>query len=268
MTVVGVIIPVRNEVENISMVLDALQQQSLPAGGVVIVDDGSTDGTQELAARHPISPEIVRLEPRESRFKATEREFAAVRNLGLKRLEEICSHMDFLMFQDADIIIPRRYIEALIGVMRNPKVAIASGIVKGEENYLEPRGSGRLVQMDFWHRIGGKFPEKVGWDSYVNLKALQLGYQWYIARDLVMLPLRPTSPKQGYIGVTMKALGFHWLRFLFTATRNLPTHPRKTWKDLRDYWSLPESELYEKELRSFVRDWSEPRSLKKLKRRA
>lgn len=46
---VSVIIPARNEAENLPRLLRSISQQQSPPGEVIVVDDGSTDGTDEVA---------------------------------------------------------------------------------------------------------------------------------------------------------------------------------------------------------------------------
>jgi glycosyltransferase involved in cell wall biosynthesis len=49
---VSVVIPARDEAENLPNLLASLQDQTLPPAEVVVVDDGSGDGTGEIAARY------------------------------------------------------------------------------------------------------------------------------------------------------------------------------------------------------------------------
>src|ERR1700733_10289017 len=52
---ISVLIPARNEEENIERLLQALQQQIFPAGSfeVMVIDDHSTDATAAIVARFP-----------------------------------------------------------------------------------------------------------------------------------------------------------------------------------------------------------------------
>ncbi|WP_188964128.1 glycosyltransferase [Deinococcus aquiradiocola] len=47
-----VVIPARNEQEVLPALLAALQRQTFPPDEVIVVDNGSTDGTADVAARH------------------------------------------------------------------------------------------------------------------------------------------------------------------------------------------------------------------------
>lgn len=48
----SVIIPARNEAHNLPRLLDSITSQANPPLEVIVVDDGSTDGTSEIAANH------------------------------------------------------------------------------------------------------------------------------------------------------------------------------------------------------------------------
>ncbi len=56
---VSVIIPTYNGGGYIGETLDALARQSVPIHEVVVVDDGSTDGSAALAQSHPIGPLVI-----------------------------------------------------------------------------------------------------------------------------------------------------------------------------------------------------------------
>lgn len=83
------IVPVLNEAANLGAVLDALAGQS-DAGPfeVLVVDNGSTDGTPELAAAHPLGPRVLR-EPTRGPYAARNAGIAAARG-------------EVLAFTDAD----------------------------------------------------------------------------------------------------------------------------------------------------------------------
>jgi hypothetical protein len=89
----SVVIPVRNMNYSLPTVLDALAAQEISrVPEVIVVDDGSDDGTAEAARRHPLRPVVVAM-PR--------RGAGAARNVGA-----FLAAGDTVVFADADMLLP------------------------------------------------------------------------------------------------------------------------------------------------------------------
>jgi cellulose synthase/poly-beta-1,6-N-acetylglucosamine synthase-like glycosyltransferase len=87
----SVVIPVRNY--SLPTVLDALAaQETAEAHEVIVVDDGSVDGTAEAARRHPLRPAVVAMPMRGA---------GAARNVGA-----FLASGDTVVFADADMLLP------------------------------------------------------------------------------------------------------------------------------------------------------------------
>ena len=87
---ITIVIPVRNGARTLAACLEAACAAALPNNEVVVVDDGSTDETATIAARHPCR--LVRL--------GNSRGASAARNAGAA-----AAHGDTLFFTDADCIL-------------------------------------------------------------------------------------------------------------------------------------------------------------------
>ena len=61
MPAVSVIVPAHNAAGLLPRCLDALADQSFPRFEAIVVDDGSSDGTAEVAEAHRLAPRVVRL---------------------------------------------------------------------------------------------------------------------------------------------------------------------------------------------------------------
>src|ERR1041384_7832955 len=58
---ISVVVPVRNEEDSISALLEALLAQTLPPNEIVIVDGGSTDDTAEIVDQYTLKHNQIRL---------------------------------------------------------------------------------------------------------------------------------------------------------------------------------------------------------------
>ena len=121
---IGVVIPCHNAAPWLQETLDSLLGQSLPPDEILVVDDGSTDGSQVIAEGY--GPE-VRVISRTSGSAAKTRNFGADHVQG-----------QALMFLDADDVLDPAALETLsAGLMRAP-----GGIALAPWRRLEQDGGG------------------------------------------------------------------------------------------------------------------------------
>lgn len=184
MPAIDVVMPCFNAEMYIQEALDSVFSQSLPAGTVVVVDDGSTDSSASIAGRFGKRVLLIR-QPNAG--------ISAARNAGLAA----CSS-PLVAFLDADDIWPidsleRRY-EYLYA---NPQM---NGVFASLQNFLSPeldaadaaryrvdlapaaaRFPGTLlVQLEAFRRIGGfdvtlKVGEMIEWIARAAASGLQFG---------------------------------------------------------------------------------------------
>lgn len=130
---VSVVIPVLNGAHTIAATLDALAKQA-SAGSrcdVIVVDNGSTDGTAEVVERFA----GVRL------LHEARRGAAAARNCGLR-----ATPADVVVFCDADTIPTRRWLAEMVRAFDDPATVLAAGQIvcyppkTAAERYLAASG--------------------------------------------------------------------------------------------------------------------------------
>ena len=115
---ISVIVPVYNVEAYLETCLESLAQQSISDLEVVMVDDGSTDSSADIAARYV---------ERDPRFKLVHQKNAglgAARNTGVPHATG-----EFVAFVDSDDVVPRHAYELLVGALDRTGSDFASGNV-------------------------------------------------------------------------------------------------------------------------------------------
>lgn len=249
---VATIIPARNEEKFIGETLAALLNQDITDNNIIVVNDGSEDKTKEVVNSFP-NIELINIENRGFDAHGTPN-LAKVINQGLEKLLPDVLY-DYIMILGSDHILPSNYIRKIVDQMDdNRDIAICSGQIKGEKSKV-PRGSGRIVRSDFWKTIGLQYPLKFGFETYLLIKAQQLGYRINVLNDLISLTSRPTRKsykKETYVsyGKSLRALGYIQLysagRIGLISLKN----PKGAFYMLKGYTSS-DIEFYEEDFRSF-----------------
>jgi len=251
---IATIIPARNEEKFIGETLTALSNQDIDDNYIIVVNDGSEDKTKEVVNSFP-NIELINIENRGFDAHGTPI-LARVINKGLEKLLTEISH-DYIMILGSDHILPSNYIRKIVDHMdHNRNVAICSGQIKDEKSKV-PRGSGRIVRSNFWKAIGLQYPLKFGFETYLLIKAQQLGYSIDVLNDLISVTNRPTRKsykKEAYIsyGKSLRALGYVHLYSLGRIGLISLKNPKGAIYMLQGYTSSG-IEFYEEDFRSFLR---------------
>jgi len=204
--VVAVIVA-RNEEDVIEKTITAIRLQSHKIWQIVVIDDGSTDETTRIVKEMGCT--LISL-PYHSESLVGKPQLAIRWNIGFEQAELF--EPDYILILGADHILPENYVERLLKRM-NDKIVIASGRLEGEIfKETMPRGSGRLIDVKFWRKVGGlKFPIIYGWEPYIVYKAQSIGFETRAFRDIVSKTRKVsggTSKAESY-GRAMKELGYY-----------------------------------------------------------
>ena len=212
-----IIIPTHNEEKNILFCLESLKNQTFRDYKIVVVNDGSTDQTQnivnEFAAAHP-DFEIKNLE------KSEHQPGAKVVRTFKKGLEMVdLKDFDIICKFDADIIFPENYLEKINEIYeKNPNAGMVSGIVKIKKSVFENklafdfrdekkqwvfenissknhvRGPIKSYRKECFRDMNGLRPV-LGWDNIDVMLAKKHGWEVITIKDLWVKHLRPTAYK-------------------------------------------------------------------------
>lgn len=210
-----VIIPTHNEEKNILFTLKSLENQKFQDFTCVVVNDGSTDKTQQI---------IEGFTDRNSKFKIQNLEQsqhepgAKVVRTFYKGLETIdLNDFDIICKFDADIIFPPDYLQKINKVYEsNPKAGMVSGLVKIKKSIFEKslafdfkdekrqwifenissknhvRGPIKSYRKECFQKMNG-LRAVLGWDNIDVMLAKKNGWDTITIKDLWVKHLRPTA---------------------------------------------------------------------------
>jgi len=215
----------RNSEDTISETTLSVLRQSRPPRHVIVVDDGSSDSTARILSDmqhhfpglHVITNEVMGYDIRR-----------IVHNWNKAlRLADDLGGADYHFITADDCVFPVDYVGSLLErFQEDEKLAVASGtrglkIRTTEENL--PEGAGRLVRQSFFKSVGGRYPPKYGYESWVLYKALQHGYRVNKFTDLKYAHSRKFGSQHRFVeyGAMMRCLGYYPLYALARSVRNM-----------------------------------------------
>ncbi len=182
---------------------------------LIVVNDGSSDRTPEILKdyqrRHSKLLRVLDLPDNGYDIRRVPRNI----NLACIEAETAVPKTDFFMISGDDCSYPINYAQLLISRMESkPQIVIASGKPSSDAGLRQehsPSGSGRMVRRSFWNEIGGKYPVKAGWETWLLYKALERKFEVKLFDDLVFHHMRPRGAKHqfAYWGAAMYTLGYH-----------------------------------------------------------
>ena len=233
------IIPTHNEEKNILFNLKSLQQQSFQDFLCIIVNDGSTDKTQEIAAEF-IAENSLKFTLLNLELSKHEPGAKVVRtfNKGLETVD--LNNFDIICKFDADIIFPSNYLQKINELYETqPKAGMVSGIVKIKKSIFEHalafdftdekhqwkfenissknhvRGPIKSYRKECFLDMKGLRPV-LGWDNIDVMLAKMNGWETVTLKDLWVKHLRPTAFQ--YQNQKAKKLG----EYFYNIGLNLP----------------------------------------------
>ncbi len=236
-----IVSPVRNEHSHLQQTIDSVAAQTLRPSRWIIVDDGSTDGTDRLASsaadRHAWIT-VVRRPDRGCR-KAGAGVMEAFRE-GYRYVQGLS--WDFLVKLDGDLSFEADYFEACFRhFAAESALGIAGGTVcvplngmlvpeSKEDPTFHVRGATKIYRRACWEAIGGLI-QQTGWDTLDEIKANMLGWTTRTLGGPRVVHHRPTGRADGSWKNWVKngranyIVGYHPLFMFFKCLRRLPQKP-------------------------------------------
>lgn len=221
-----IIIPAHNEEDYISKTLESLVEQTLLPKKVVVINDHSSDNTQNIvedyASKHPwIS--LVNSKSSDKHLPGSK-----IINAFNKGLASLDSHYDIICKFDADLIFPENYLEKLAQHFHaKPKLGMASGFCYIENNnewVLENltnkdhiRGALKAYTKDCFKQIG-QLKASMGWDTVDELLAKYHGWEILTDETLHVKHLKPTGQSYNKASKYLQGEAMYKMRYGFWIT--------------------------------------------------
>jgi glycosyltransferase involved in cell wall biosynthesis len=206
---VGVVIIARDEERHIAKTLESVTSQTLQPRQIIVVNDGSTDRTREIA--EGFDGVIILDFPIEHESWVIRKELARVVNYGLIELDD---SLDYAVLLGSDEVLPPNHFEYLTGRMQRDNLMMASGKIRGEYSTI-PRGSGRIVDWKWWLEIsGGLYPVNYGFESWMIAKCKAMHLKFDIFPEIESHVQRKTGTNYEtklyrHRGQAYRALGYN-----------------------------------------------------------
>lgn len=235
------ITPAKNEESKIQKTLESVIKQSILPKQWVIVNDGSTDCTEEIIKSYSQKYNFIIHVNNDSK---AEREFSSkvkAFNKGYQIINNF--RYSFLGNLDADVSFEPTYYEQILNRMSSqPKLGIAGGLVhevyNGKTKAIDTSlnsvsGAVQFFRKECFEGIGGYIPIKTGGiDSAAEICARACGWEVTTFTDLTVLHQgRVLTGKKGPLhtmfqkGLNCYMLGYHPF-FQFTSSiRRMKHHP-------------------------------------------
>ncbi|EKT4500264.1 glycosyltransferase family 2 protein [Flavobacterium psychrophilum] len=221
-----IIIPAHNEESFLGLTLQSIIEQTILPSKIVIVNDNSTDKTENIALAFAEKNPIITLVNTTS--QAIHLPGSKVTQAFNKGLETVNDDYDFIVKADADLIFPTNYFETIINHFKSDStIGMVGGFAYVEKNkawILENltdkdhiRGAFKAYRKATFKQIGGLKPA-MGWDTVDEL--LCKFYHWKVVTDqsLQVKHLKPTGANYNKTARYKQGEAFYSLGYGFFIT--------------------------------------------------
>ncbi len=221
-----IVIPAYNEEKFISLTMQSLVEQTFLPSKIIVVNDSSTDKTEEIALQFAEKHDYISVINKTS--EAIHLPGSKVIQAFQKGIESLDENYDFIVKADADLIFPPNYFETIYKHFQlDERIGMVGGfayIQKNNEWVLENltnkdhiRGAFKAYRKETFKEIGGLKPA-MGWDTVDEL--LCRFYNWKIVTDenLHVKHLKPTGANYNKASRFKQGEAFYTLGYGFWIT--------------------------------------------------
>jgi glycosyltransferase involved in cell wall biosynthesis len=221
-----IIIPAHNEQDCIALTLESLVHQSLLPKKLIVVNDNSSDNTQNIAESYSEKYDWISI----INSKSTNAHLPGLKiiNAFYKGYETLDDDYDVICKFDADLIFPKTYLETLSKhYTTNAKLGMVSGFCYIEKNdnwVLENltrkdhiRGALKAYRKACFLEIG-KLKPSMGWDTVDELLAKYYGWEILTDETLHVKHLKPTGISYNKASKYLQGEAMYKMRYGFIIT--------------------------------------------------
>lgn len=234
-----VISPVRNEAQHLPLTLNSIKGQTVRPTLWIIVNDGSTDRTGDIAESAARAHSWIKVIHRPDRgFRKAGGGVIDAFYEGYRLVEN--ETWDYLVKLDGDLSFESDYFERCFREFdAAPSLGIAGGTICScvdgeEESKVDPtfhvRGATKIYSAECWRAIGGLI-HAPGWDTLDEVKANMLGWATRTLAGINAIHHRPTGAAYGQWndmakgGLANYIAGYHPLFMFLKCIRRLVEKP-------------------------------------------
>jgi biofilm PGA synthesis N-glycosyltransferase PgaC len=278
----AVVTPVRNEAGHLERLAECLAEQTALPTVWIVVDNGSDDGTLDVALALARRHDWIRVERLEAEGEMA-RGAPVVR--AFHRGLALVGDPDVVVKLDADVSFDGDFLERLTGEFcADPRLGITGGIchehvggrwVPQHVARSHVRGATRAYRFDCLRQIA-PLEERMGWDGVDELKAGVRGWRVRSIPDLPFLHHRSLAQREGAWhawlaqGEMAHFMGYRFSYLLLRALFRSRREPRAT-AMVAGYlraWATRSTVLHDREARRLLRDQQRLRRLPRRVREA
>ena len=221
-----IVIPCHNEADFIRQTLDSLAVQTLLPKKIVVVNDQSTDESEQIiSAFAKAYPFIELLNTTSSDLHLPGSKVIQAVQKGINILD---NDYDILCKFDADLIFPVNYLETIAHEFeKDPRIGMAGGfcyvgkdgdwVLENLTNKDHIRGALKAYRKECFKQIGGLKPA-MGWDTIDELLAKYYNWQVITNDTLHVKHLKPTGNTYNKAAQFKQGEAFYGMRYGFWLT--------------------------------------------------
>jgi len=218
-----IVIPAHNEEDCIALMLESLTKQTILPQKVVVVNDHSTDNTQDIINTFTNNHhwlQSIQIQTSNQHIPGSK-----VIHAFNKGFETLDANYDIICKFDADIILPNHYLESIIALFNtNDHVGMAGGLAYIKKNNVwmyeeiasknHVRGPIKAYRKNCFKAIGG-LKKSIGWDTVDVMLAQYYGWEIKTNKSLIVKHLKPTGNSYHKNSKHLQGEAFYKMRYGF-----------------------------------------------------